>query len=145
MSEGRLYKADIDGDGDGFVLRLCKRPEVVGRGGTFEAAYEELVGSITLALGDGEPRVMFRGIVPSPAAERAWMSDRWVAAVARRECVLEWNTPELFTGGVCGLCGRPRGARTSAPLVARPGSSGDYCGAWFLWDDRAATHWMRNG
>jgi hypothetical protein len=145
MAEGKLYKCSIHTRKSGVTLRLLGKRNISGFGSTWESAYEDLVGNITLRLGDGEPRVTFQGVYPPHVGDRPWLSHEWVTAFANGECVLDWNVDVLFTQGVCGLCGEPRGVRNEEQLIASAGSSGDYCSPWFMWSSRPMTHMMKNG
>jgi hypothetical protein len=134
MSEGRLFQCRVEDDGKSVIMRVSK-PKIQVAGKTWDDAYERLIDAIIEMTGDGEPRVAFGDIHPTQREDRPYVSPLLTCAYAQGDCKLKWMTDQLFSLGVCKLCGTPRGKRNRTPLIGETGSSGDYCTALCVWDE----------
>lgn len=129
--EGQVYLCSWEKVGRQFRLWVKNNPKLTVTGASFAAAEELLWEKILEAYGDGENVHEF---VPPPpqAPDLVKLLDIPIVKVSgNTHSAIAGDKAALFTKGVCSLCGKFLGKRSSAPLTLEGIASG-YDGG-FVW------------
>lgn len=112
--EGRVYKVDVEKNGEGYVLTLLSPKKHTVIHPDLDSAQEELCDWICLTTGDGEAVLDLRFLNDDTVSDRYW-------TIEANDRVDTLNMDELYPDGRCEICYRHVGARdyTKSRLIDR--------------------------
>jgi hypothetical protein len=119
MSEGNVYVVNWKKCDEECEVWLAKRPKIRSSGESIRDALDELSSAVCLNLGDGE--AVFELDPPVEKQPISLVRLTYNASCGKAPGISLEDYAALFEDGICNLCCRGVGARTSVPFpMGRP-------------------------